>query len=226
MDADGEDGPSDIPRLLREYVEQCGEKVVFAARGRRAEGLAFRIFYQLYRAAHRLLVGFDIRVGNFSIVPPQGLEQLAVTSDLWNHFAAAVVKIKLPRSTVSIDRLRRLAGESKMGLVPLIVHGLSAMSVFGDVIGVRLLIGSTILGILAGLLTVVTVIIKFATNLAIPGWATYAVGLLLLLLLQSILLQLIFTFVILYSRGQSSFIPLRDCPIYVRKEKEVFHAND
>jgi glycosyltransferase involved in cell wall biosynthesis len=222
MDADGEDGPADIPLLLKEYVDQGRNKVIFAARGRRAEGIIFKLFYQLYRTIHRILVGFDIRFGNFSVLPPQALEQLAVSPDLWNHYAAAVVKTRMPRGSVSIDRSRRIAGQSKMGLVSLIVHGLSAMSVFGDVIGVRLLIISAIFGVLAIALILVVVAIRFATNLAIPGWATFAVGLLLTLLSQSVLLQLIFTFVVLYSRGQSSFIPLRDCPLYIREERTVF----
>ena len=222
MDADGEDGPSDIPLLLKEYVNQGQSKVIFAARGRRAEGIVFKLFYQIYRAIHRVLVGFDIRVGNFSVVPSQFLERLVVTSDLWNHYAAAVVKIKIPRATVSIDRSRRISGQSKMGLVSLIVHGLSAVSVFGDVVGVRLLISSTVFGVLSIGLVLGGLIIKFAIHLAIPGWAAFATGLLLLLFSQSVLLSLIFTFVVLYSRGQSSFVPLRDCPLYIRKETVVF----
>jgi len=109
-----------------------------------------------------------------------------------------------------------------MGLVPLIVHGLSAVSVFGEVVGVRLLISSTVFGVLSIGLVLTALVVKFATHLVIPGWATLATGLLLLLLSQSVLLSLIFTFVVLYSRGQSSFVPLRDCPLYIREEKVVF----
>lgn len=222
MDADGEDAPSDIPLLLREYERAGGEKAVFAARGRRAEGFIFKLFYALYRTAHRVLVGFDIRVGNFSVIPGKFREKLAVTPDLWNHYAAAVVKIKLPRTLVSIDRAKRISGRSKMDFVSLIVHGLSAMSVFGEVIGVRLLIASSVFAILTVLLVLVTVIVRFGTQLAIPGWATFVTGLLLIALLQSILLSLIFTFVVLYSRAQTSTVPLRDCPLYIREERALF----
>jgi polyisoprenyl-phosphate glycosyltransferase len=225
MDADGEDAPSDIPLLLKEYANHGSGKVVFASRGRRAEGFIFKFFYQLYRAAHRVLVGFDIRVGNFSLIPGQFLERLAVTSDLWNHYAAAVVKIRLPRALVPIDRSKRISGKSKMGFVSLIVHGLSAMSVFGELVGVRLLIASAIFGALMLVLVLITFIIKFATNLAIPGWATFVTGLLLVALLQSVLLSLIFTFVVLYSRTQTSHIPIRDCPLYVREERTLFTKN-
>ena len=226
MDADGEDSPSDIPMLMKEFSRQEGRKIIFAARGRRTEGFVFKLFYQIYRTIHRVLVGFDIRVGNFSAVPAPFLERLVVNSDLWNHYAAAIVKMKLPCTMVPIDRAKRLAGQSNMGFVGLVIHGLSAMSVFGDVVGVRLLIASALLGALTFGLVLVTVAIKFATNLAIPGWATYTTGLLLLLLSECVMLSLIFTFVVLYSRGQSNFVPIRDCPIYVSRARTIFARHD
>jgi len=222
MDADGEDDPSDIPILLKEFVLQGARKIVFAERKRRKEGPLFTLFYQLYRATHRLLVGSDIRVGNFSVLPAAALEPLVVSSDLWNHYAAAVVKMKLPSASVPVNRAKRLAGQSKMGFTGLVIHGLSAISVFGDTVGVRLLTASGTLALLTVLLMVVAVVVKFATHLAIPGWATNVVGLLLLMLCQAITMALILTFVVLYNRGQSSFVPLRDCPVYEGTVTTVF----
>jgi hypothetical protein len=226
MDADGEDAPSDIPRLLEKFVAEGDRKVIFAARRLRAEGFVFKFFYKLYRTIHSLVVGFDPRFGNFSVLPASMLERLVVTSDLWNHYAATVVKMKLPYSTIKIDRSRRFAGESRMGFVGLVIHGLSAMSVFGETVGVRLLISCGIFGVLTTILILATFIVKVATNLSIPGWATYATGLLLLLLSQLAVLSLIFIFVALYSRGQSSFAPIRDCPIYISNVRTVFVRHD
>jgi len=225
MDADGEDSPSDIPLLLNEFIRQGRCKVIFAARARRTEGFVFRLFYQIYRTVHRALVGFDIRIGNFSVLPSCLLDRIVVASDLWNHYAAAALKMKLPHATVPINRAKRLSGQSKMGFVGLVVHGLSAMSVFGDVVGVRLLIVSGILSVITIALFAATLAIKFFTHLAIPGWATYASGLLLLLLSQCLMLSMVFTFVILYSRGQSTFVPLRDCPLYINVARTVFIKN-
>jgi len=222
MDSDGEDAPSDIPRLLEKFVAEGSRKVVFAARRLRAEGVVFRFFYKLYRTIHRVVVGFDPRFGNFSVLPSAVLERLVVTSDLWNHYAATVVKMKLTYSTVPIDRSKRFAGESRMGFVGLVIHGLSAMSVFGDTVGVRLLISCGVFGVLTTILIVAAFIVKVATNLSIPGWATYVTGLLLLLLSQLVVLSLVFIFVALYSRGQSSFVPARDCPIYIGNVRTVF----
>ena len=226
MDGDGEDEPSDIPRLLEEFARQGQRKVIFAARARRAEGFIFKLFYQIYRTIHRLLVGFDIRIGNFSAVPAAFLERLVVTPDLWNHYAASVIKTRLPHTTIPINRAKRLAGESKMDFVGLVIHGLSAMSVFGDTVGVRLLMVSGTFALATIALMIATVLVKFATHLAVPGWATNAIGSLLLLLCQCLLLSLIFTFVVLYSRGQSSFIPIRDCPLFISRERTVFTRHD
>ena len=226
MDSDGEDAPSDIPRLLEKFVAEGNRKVIFAARRLRAEGLVFKFFYKLYRTIHRLVVGFDPRFGNFSVLPAAVLERLVVTPDLWNHYAATVVKMKLPYSTLPLDRSRRFAGESRMGFVGLVIHGLSAMSVFGETVGVRLLISCGVFGVLTMIAIVAAFIVKVATNLAIPGWATYVTGLLLLLLSQLVVLSLVFIFVALYSRGQSSFVPARDCPIYIGNVRTVFTKHD
>jgi hypothetical protein len=226
MDGDGEDAPSDIAPLLKKFVEEDQRKVVFAARRLRAESAVFKFFYRLYRTLHRLAVGFDPRFGNFSVLPTPILRRLTVSSDLWNHYAAAVVKMKLPYATVPIDRSRRFVGESKMGFVGLVVHGLSAMSVFGDTVGVRLLILCGLAGILTIALIVTAVAIKLTTNLGIPGWATYVTGLLLLILSQLAVLSLVFIFIALYSRGQSSFVPIRDCPIYIGSVRTVFSRHD
>jgi hypothetical protein len=226
MDADGEDAPSDIIRLLEKFVSEGRRKAIFAARGLRAEGLLFKFFYKLYRTIHRLAVGFDPRFGNFSVLPAPILQRLVVSSDLWNHYAAAVVKMKLPYATFPIDRSRRFIGESKMGFVGLVVHGLSAMSVFGDTVGVRLLILCGFAGVLTTALILTALAIKLTTNLGIPGWATYVTGLLLLILSQLAVLSLVFIFVALYSRGQSSFVPIRDCPIYIGRVRTVFSRHD
>jgi len=94
--------------------------------------------------------------------------------------------------------------------VGLVVHGLSAMAVFGDRIGVRLLL-LVFVGILLDLGALLSVIaVRLFTSWAIPGWATYATGILLVILVQMSLVVLIFIFVILASRDRVNFIPARD----------------
>jgi glycosyltransferase involved in cell wall biosynthesis len=210
MDCDGEDDPRDVPRLVRECLANEGQKIIFAARTRRAESLAFKFFYHLYRLVHFVLTGVKVRVGNFSVIPWPVLKRLVSVSELWNHYAAAVYKARLPIALVPTQRGMRLEGRSHMNLVALVVHGLSAMAVFGDRIGVRLLIVVSAGMVLAGGALMGVFGIRLFTGLAIPGWATYASGILLVILIQMLLVILVFAFGILSARDNASFIPGRD----------------
>lgn len=169
MDADGEDTPEGVSQLLRAYCENQGRLAVFAERSRRSESLVFRFFYRLYKIVHRCLTGISVRVGNFSILPAPYLNTLVVMSELWNHYAAAVFRSNLPFTMIPIPRGTRIAGTSRMNFVALVSHGLSAISVFGEVVGVRLLIGSLAGSLLAGLAIVVVATIRLFTNWALPA---------------------------------------------------------
>ena len=153
MDGDGEDDPADVPRLIERCRALGNTKVVFAERTRRVDSLTFRAFYACYRAAHWVLTGVKVRVGNFSVIPRQVLRKLVTVSELWNHYAAAVYVAKLPRDTIETTRRPRLHGQSKMNFGSLVGHGLSAMSVHGEALAIRLLFGSLVIGFafLAGL---------------------------------------------------------------------------
>ena len=225
MDCDGEDDPRDVPRLVRECLAQEDQKIIFAARARRAEGLAFKFFYHLYRLIHFLLTGVAVRVGNFSVVPASSLRRLVAVSELWNHYAAAVHKAKLPMALIQTRRSPRLAGPSRMDLVALVVHGLSAMAVFGDRIGVRLLFLVSCAIVLATAAVATVVGIRLFTTLAIPGWATYVTGLLFVMLIQMLLVVLVFAFVILASRDLANIIPSRDYVHIIGGIQRVYGRN-
>ena len=224
MDADGEDEPSDVPRLIKKCCDEGGVPIVFAERRKRSEGLIFRACYIIYRVAHRILTGHRVRVGNFSVLPWNALSSLVAVSELWNHYAAAVVKARLPWASVPTTRGHRLAGASSMHFTALVVHGLSALSVFGETVGVRVLIAALVLAALlvVGLATVL--VVRVGTALAIPGWATYTGGLLLLALMQVSLVGFIITFAILSNRSAFTFMPLRDYQLFVKSFHVVVRA--
>ena len=197
MDSDGEDSPDDVPRLLARFDEEGRSKIVFAERTKRSETITFMAFYLLYRWLHLLLTGVHVRVGNFSVIPRSRLESLVTVSELWNHYAAAVFKSRQPRCSVPTQRAKRLAGHSRMNFVGLVIHGLSALSVFSETIGARLLIlNSVVLAVaLAGVIA--TLVLRFGMNMGIPGWATNVVGILLIIILQTFMLSVLFCFGIL-----------------------------
>ena len=222
MDGDGEDKPSDIPRLLDRLYGEQQATVVFAERTRRSESLVFRIFYRFYRILHKLLTGVAVRVGNFSALPYAVLDTLVVVSELWNHYAAAVFKARLPYTTVPTERGSRFSGRSRMDFASLVVHGLSALSVYGDVLGVRLLVVATALVLFLALGILLAIVIRLATTLAIPGWATYTTGILLLMLLQIMIIAVLFVFTILSARASLTFLPIRDHHFFVKRLLRLF----
>ncbi len=210
MDADGEDDPADVPRLIAAMGGRREPLVVFAARARRSEGALFRLGYLAYRVLHRVLTGLSIRFGSFSLLNAAALGRLVATSEMWNHYAAAVVKSRLPYELVATHRARRLAGSSAMNVPALVIHGLSALSVYSEVMGVRVLffLGALVVLLASSLFAVVGV--RLFTPWAIPGWASTIAGLILVLMAQAFLLLVGGVFFVLQARSALSVIPSRD----------------
>ncbi|NJN33328.1 MAG: hypothetical protein HC817_02790 [Saprospiraceae bacterium] len=59
---------------------------------------------------------------------------------LWNNYSASITHGRLPYELLPLDRGKRYFGTSKMNVVSLIVHGLSAISIYLEVVTVRLLL--------------------------------------------------------------------------------------
>jgi hypothetical protein len=142
--------------------------------------------------------------------------------DLWNHYAAAVYRARLPRRLLPLPRGRRLAGESKMNFVSLLIHGLTAMSVFSDQVSARLLTASAGFAAISGALIVLVVSVRLFTNLGVPGWATYTVGGLLGLVVQSLTFAVLFSFLIASRRSSMSFVLQRDAPYFILGKTSLF----
>ena len=222
MDADGEDTPEGALQLLRAFSDQGRAQAIFAERSRRVESILFRTFYRIYKSLHRVLTGISVRVGNFSILPRAHLSTIVTVPELWNHYAAAVFRSGLPLTLIPIPRGYRIAGKSRMNFVALVTHGLSAISVFGDIVGVRLLIGSLVGSLLAIVGILVVIMIRLFTNQAIPGWATYATGILAIILVQFITIATSFTFMILSTRTNLGFVPVRDYGLFIAEVMEIY----
>ena len=226
MDADGEDRPQDIPELLSRFCAEGGRKVVFAARSKRLEKRLFRFFYHAYRITHKLLTGISVRVGNFSVIPPEALDRLMVVSELWNHYAAAVFRSRIPCTSIPLPRGTRLAGRSQMNFVSLLVHGFGAISVFSDIVGARLLAltGSALVAVIAWSAGLAGV--RMFTGFSIPAWTLYLTGILLIILAQALIVLLALVFIIISGRAGSSFVPIRDASLFIDhvEERAVVHA--
>ncbi len=209
MDADGEDPPEQIPTLIAEAERTDLSAVVFAERGRRVEGLMFRAFYLLYRTLHYGLTGRKIRVGNFSVLPWRLMTSLVTYPELWNHYAAAVLQSRLPTAMTRLDRGKRIQGKSKMRFVDLVMHGLSALFAYHDLVGTRLLIGNFLLiiasAIAVGALFFAHVDLKIPLAIAIAILAG-----------QFSTISLLAIFLVVMNRSSYQFLPARDCIHFVR----------
>jgi glycosyltransferase involved in cell wall biosynthesis len=221
MDGDGEDRPEDIPALLAELESGGNRAIVFAARTKRLEHWPFRALYQIYRLLHVLLTGDQVRVGNFSAVPFSSLAQIVVIPEIWNHYAAAVIRSRLRFRTVPIARGARLAGQSKMNFVGLLLHGLSAFFVYGEIVGARLLVAIAVALTIEVALAALGIAVNLTTNFSIVALFLYGALALGLFLLQAIPLALILVFTVIGSRANVGFLPIRDCPYFVRNVERI-----
>lgn len=183
MDSDGEDLPSTIPTLL-EKLDSGSVDVVVAQRKSRVETFKFKAFYQVYKRLFSLMTGRAISFGNFMALKPAAIKRLVVMQELSTHIAASILASKLRIATCSLDRGPRYAGQSKMNFVGLALHGFKGLMVFAEDVLVRvgiacaLIAGFSVVGAVAA---IILKIIGFST----PGWFSIALGVLVLMFLQT-----------------------------------------
>lgn len=225
MDADGEDRPDDALRLIENAMAgNCS--VLFAGRRKRIESLRFRVGYSLFRVLHRVLTGIPVRVGNFSIIPSSALTRLTSMPEMWNHYAGAVFKSRIPFESIPADRGRRLRGSSQMNLASLVTHGLSGIAAFHEEVATRILIANAVGLVLLLMALAVVVGIRLFTHLAVPGWATYTVGLIVVLLTQILAVSFSLVFSFVSNRSNSVFVPSRDCIFFIERLDALAAKNE
>jgi len=183
MDSDGEDIPETINALLT-TLENGITDIAVATRKSRVESLKFRMFYAVYKSLFKLLVGKNINFGNFMALKIVAVKRLVAMQELWVHVAGCVLSSKLRTTSCPLDRGPRYAGQSQMNFVSLALHGFKGLMVFAEDVLVRV-------GIACALIAAVTVLGGFAAILlkifgfATPGWFSVALGILLLVFLQT-----------------------------------------
>ncbi len=214
MDSDGEDRPEDVTVLCAVGETHKGQ-VILARRAARTESFLFRLGYVAYKALFRLLTGRTINFGNFSLLPMDAVRRLVFMPELWNNLAAAVVRSRLQFAAVPVNRGTRYAGKSNMNMPALIVHGMSAMSVYTDVIFVRILIAAALVAVVSviGMLTVV--MIRVFTHFFVLGWASTVFGDLVVVLMQTFVMVVATSLLVLGNRSQRPIVPAIDAAIFV-----------
>lgn len=183
MDSDGEDLPSSIPDLL-EGLEHEDTDVVVAQRKSRVETFKFKAFYAIYKRFFGLMTGWEISFGNFLAIKVPALKRLVAMQELSIHIAGAVLASKLRTRACPIDRGPRYAGQSKMNFVGLALHGFKGLMVFAEDVLVRVGIACMIIASLSVVGVASAVILKIL-GFSTPGWFSVALGILVLVLLQT-----------------------------------------
>jgi polyisoprenyl-phosphate glycosyltransferase len=183
MDSDGEDLPSTIPALL-ENLSQDNVDVVVAQRKSRVETLKFKAFYVVYKRLFSLMTGRNISFGNFMAMKFGALKRLVSMQELPIHVAAAVLASKLRAAPCSLDRGPRYAGQSKMNFVGLALHGFKGLMVFAEDVLVRVGIACALIAVLSIVGASAAVVLKLL-GVSTPGWFSIALGILVLIFLQT-----------------------------------------
>ena len=205
MDADGEDRPEDLPLLL-DALGDARNRVVVASRRHRSEGLAFLAFYRAFKAVFRVLTGERLDFGNFSVFRRGPASRLTAMHELWLNLPATIMRARVELVRVPLDRDRRYAGRSRMRLVGLVTHGLSAVGVFVERVFTRMLLG---IGGVAALLfsSLLLGLVLKAAGLATPGWVTTIAASLVIVLVQTATVALCGLFVVFGNASNVGLAP-------------------
>jgi glycosyltransferase involved in cell wall biosynthesis len=183
MDSDGEDLPSSIAVMAGQLCDPEVDLVV-ARRKNRVESLSFRAFYVVYKLLFKLATGRAIDFGNFMLMKPQALARLVAMQELWLHVAGCALTSKLRLRPCALDRGPRYAGKSKMNFVGLALHGFKALMVFAEDVLVRVGIACALVAALSVVGVVVAIVLK-SIGFATPGWFSVALGIMLLVFMQT-----------------------------------------
>jgi glycosyltransferase involved in cell wall biosynthesis len=177
MDADGEDRPEDLPRLLAalDAGEMPERHVVLALRTKRHEPPAFKILYRGFKLLFRALTGATVRTGNYAVMPGSLAKRALLHPTFDLAYSSAILALDMPVTYVPCERGRRYEGESKMTYGKLTMHGLRMLMPFTDRIAIRALAAFIVFGLVGVILAAVVVVLKYFTNSSIPGWTSYVV---------------------------------------------------
>jgi hypothetical protein len=172
MDADGEDQPADLPRLLGplQGLAPGTLRVVLAYRGKRHESVRFKLLYAGFKLLFRILTGTVIRTGNYAAFPGTVTQQLLFHRSFDLSYSSTLLSLNITPVLIPCDRGRRSIGTSKMGLGALLRHGFRMLMPFADRVAARALIAFTLLFAIALAAFGLIVAMRWGTPWTIPPW--------------------------------------------------------
>jgi polyisoprenyl-phosphate glycosyltransferase len=179
LDADGEDRPEDIPRLvgpLLEHRELHGHVVMALRTRRRYASARFRVLYFFFRTMFRALTGTTVRTGNFVAVRGWTARRLFLHPAFDLCYSSTILALDMPRHMVGCERGRRIDGTSRMGYSRLAIHAMRMLLPFAERIARRLFVLCVLALAVVVLGALTIVVLKLTGDVTIPHWASYALA--------------------------------------------------
>ena len=205
MDADGEDRPEDLPDLLAPLLDApvARQMLCVARRTQRQESIRFKIMYFFFRVMFRILAGQTVRSGNYAAYRG-GLARRMLRHPYFDLcYSSSLVSLDVAVTPVPCPRGERYAGQSRMNLFRLFMHGLRMLMPFTDRIAVRALAAFSVVFGLGVVGSLVVVAVRLFTTAAIPGWATTSLISIVILSFLALSNFIVLFVVFSHSRGLS-----------------------
>ena len=172
MDADGEDRPEDLPRLLEalDADPQDPWRIVVARRTKRRESVMFKLFYGGFRLLFRTLTGRAVRSGNFAAFHGRYVNGMLQHPYFDLCYSSTLISLSRDLVYVPCERGSRYAGQSRMGAEKLLMHGVRMLMPFSDRIAIRSLAFFALTAVFAMALGVVVVVGQVSDGFVTPTW--------------------------------------------------------
>jgi glycosyltransferase involved in cell wall biosynthesis len=189
MDADGEDRPAFLPRLLG-FLDSDSIDVVVAKRGSRHQTLGFFLMHNIFKQFFRILTSKKIDFGNFMVFRHPILKKiLNYAKSGGNSLPGLILRTSNQIQRVRVDRGKRYFGNSRTNSDNLVIWGMEAIAPFAKQIVARILKTSIIVSSLTMLAGAILFTIRISTELLIPGSASTLLMLLLVFLVLLIFIS-------------------------------------
>ncbi len=172
MDADLQDGPEIIPRLISAWRE--GAEVVYAVRTGRKEGPVLRAaFSGFYRLASRVMsIELPRDAGPFSLMDRQVVNVLNDLPERGRYFPGLRAFAGFRQVPVEAERHERVAGETKYSLVKRTLGGTNAIFSFSKLPLRLMTFMGFLMAVLAALGAIWVIVGAILGNATARGWTS------------------------------------------------------
>jgi hypothetical protein len=173
MDADGEDKPLDAKKLFDFLFKNKSTDAVLAARGSRQVAFSFIFFYKIYQFIFKILTGETMNSGNFFALRPYVVRNILNIPRVNLNPSATIKRFSANVEFIRINRGRRFFGKSRMNFTKLLLHALSTLAIYSDLLLARMLVLVLSIFLLTGFTTLLLITAKVFNLLnLISGWTS------------------------------------------------------